>query len=146
MPSTAAASQRPSWTLLSTIAGFAIVTVYCTYQSSYMIEAATGAAVARESLKQYQEALAGVGEFPFQWRLLGLYLVRAGTRVTAVDPHVVDVVLKTVLLFASSTTLFLFCRRRGISEMGALCAVALYQLTTAIGFSDHFRIYFTNDY
>jgi hypothetical protein len=145
MQPTAGASQRPSWTLLATIAGFAIVTVYCSYQSICMIEAATGAVVEHESLKQYREALAGVAEFPYRWRVLGIYLVRAGERATGASPHVVDVVLKTLLLFASSTILFVFSRQR-VSEIGALCAVAFYQLTSAIGFSDHYRIYFTNDY
>jgi len=138
--------RRPSWTVLATIAGFTIVTVYCTTLTVYMTEVASGAIVERESLKLYRQTLAGTAEFPFQWRVLGTYLVAAGERLTGASPHAVDVVLKTVLLFLSTTTLFMFARLQRLSEVGALCVAAFYLLATAVGFSDLYRIYFTNDY
>ena len=144
-PRSAVANRRLSWTILATIAGFTIVTVYCTYLSVYAIDAETGVVAGVESLKQYRQALAGTSEFPFQWRLLGTYLVNAGERLTGVDPHAVDAVIKTLLLFASSTTLFMFSRLSA-SDVGSLCVVAFYHLATVVGFSDYFRIYFTNDY
>jgi len=146
MPPNDVAPSRPSWTILATIAGFAIVTVYCTYLTVYMTDVATGAIVEAESLKQYREALSGTSEFPYQWRLLGTYLVWAGERLTGLHPHTIAVVLETVLLFASATTLFRFARLQQLSEVGSLCVTAFYLLATAVGFSDHFRIYFTNDY
>jgi hypothetical protein len=137
--------RRPSWTILATIAGFAVVTIYCTYLSVYMIVVQRSYDVARESVQEYHRALGGTVEFPYQWRLLGTYLVRAGERLTGADPNAVAVVLEALLLFVSSTTLFVYSRRQA-SEVGSLCVVACYQLAVAIGFSDPFRIYFINDY
>jgi len=145
MPQPADANRRPSWTILATIAGLSIAAVYCTTLTVYMIDAASGKAVADESLKLYREALAGTAEFPYQWRLLGFYLVFAGERVTGLHPHVVDVGINALLLFASATTLFRFSRLH-TGDVGSLCVVALYLLATAVGFSDPYRIYFTNDY
>lgn len=134
-----------SWPIFLTIAGFSVIAVYCTYVSLHTIDVATGSVAATESLKQYRQALAGMRDFPYQWRLLGIYLVYAGETLTGLDPHVIDVIVKTVLLCVSSTTLFLFSRFY-TSEIGALCAVAFYLLATVAGFTDQYTIYFTNDY
>ena len=133
------------WSLFLLIAGFSLLAVYCTSMSLYTMDVATGSVAATESLKLYREALAGTRDFPYQWRLLGVYLVYAGERLTGLDPHAIDLALKVVLLCISSCTLFLFSRFY-VSEMGALCAVAFYQLLTVAGFSDQYTIYFTNDY
>lgn len=132
-----------SWFLL--IASFSLLAVYCTSMSLYTIDVATGSVAATESLKLYREALAGVRDFPYQWRLLGVYLVYAGERLTGFEPHAIDLALKTALLCASSSVLFLFSRFY-TTRMGALCAVAFYQLLTVAGFTDQYTIYFTNDY
>lgn len=136
---------RLSWPVALTIAGFSAMAVYCTYVSLHTIDAVTGAVAATESLKLYRQALAGVRDFPYQWRLLGIYLVYLGERLTALDPHVVDVIVKTVLLWISAAVLFLFSRFY-TSEIGALCAVALYLVLTVAGFTEPYAIYLTNDY
>lgn len=133
------------WLTLAVIAGFSMLAVYCTFVSIHTMDVATGAYAAKESLKQYRQALEGLREFPYQWRLLGVYMVYAGERVTGLDPHAVDVVLKTLLLCISSTILFLFSRRY-VTHSGALCVVALYLVVTIAGFTDQYSIYFTNDY
>lgn len=133
------------WTVAAAIAGFSIVAVYCTFVSVHTIDAGTGAIAAVESLKLYHQALDGVREFPYQWRLLGVYLVYGSERLTGLDPHVLDAAWKAVLLFASSVLLFLFARRR-LSGAGAFGAVALYQLLTVAGFTEPYSIYFTSDY
>ena len=133
------------WSLFLLMAGFSLLAVYCTSMSLYTMDVATGSVAATESLKLYREALAGTRDFPYQWRLLGVYLVYAGERLTGLDPHAIDLALKVALLCVSSSTLFLFSRFY-VSQMAALCAVAFYQLLTVAGFSDQYTIYFTNDY
>jgi hypothetical protein len=141
------ADDRPSlpWRLLLIIAGFSVLAVYCTSMSLSTIDVATGTVARTESLKLYRDALAGLRDFPYQWRLLGIYLVYAGERLTGVDPHVVDLAAKVALLCASASILFLFSRFY-TTQMGALCGVALYLLVTVAGFADQYTIYFTNDY
>jgi hypothetical protein len=134
-----------SWPVAGAIAGLSIVAVYCTYVSLHTIDVATGAVAATESLKQYRQALEGTRDFPYQWRLLGIYVVFAGERLTRLDPHTIDIVVKTALLCSSSSVLFLFSRFHA-SEVGALAAVAVYLLLTIAGFADQYTIYFTNDY
>src|SRR4029078_617269 len=63
MPPNDVAPSRTSWTILATIAGFAIVTVYCTYLTVYMTDVATGAIVEAESLNHYTERLARTSGF-----------------------------------------------------------------------------------
>ena len=134
-----------SWTIFLIIASFSALAVYCSSLSLHTIDVGTGSVAATESLKAYREALAGLREFPYQWRLLGVYLVYAGERLTGLDPHVVDIAVKTGLLCLSSTMLFLFSRLSA-TQSGALCVVAFYQLLTVAGFGDQYTIYFTNDY
>ena len=131
--------------IFAIIAGFSILSVYCTYVSIHTTDSQTGEVAEAASLDHYHQALEGVRDFPYQWRLLGIYMVYGGQRLTGASPHTVDVVLKAVLLVASSTVLFLFCRFYA-SESGALAAVALYLVATIAGFSDQYTIYFTNDY
>ena len=51
------------------------------------------------------DTLAGVRTFPYQWRVLGFWIARAGTLVVPVDPHVIDIAVKTVSLAASAALL-----------------------------------------
>jgi hypothetical protein len=115
------------------------------FVSIHTMDMGTGAVAERQSLTQYHQALDGAREFPYQWRLLGIYLVYAGERTTGLPPHTIDVVVKTTLLFASSMLLFVFSRAY-VSEIGGLCAVALYLVATIAGFTDQYTIYFTNDF
>ncbi len=142
-----AANRRDlSWTTALTIAGFCVIAVYCTSMSLHTIDIETGVAAADISQREYRDVLAGARGFPYQWRLLGTYLVYAGERLTGLPPHPIDLVVKTLLLWGSTTILFLFSRWY-TSESGAFCVIAFYLLLTVAGFSaEQYRIYFTNDY
>jgi hypothetical protein len=136
----------PPWSIVLAIAAFCAITVYSTAMSLHTSDVQTGSVAADVSISEYRDTLAGVRGYPYQWRLLGTYLVYAGERLTGLGPHPIDLALKTLLLFASATFLFRFSRWY-TSESGALAVVAFYLLLTAAGFADEqYRIYFTNDY
>jgi hypothetical protein len=98
------------------------------------------------SLSQYHDTLAGTRPFPYQWRVLAFWMVRAIESITSVDPHVIDVALKTLALAASTALLYMFSTTL-VSTMGAILAAVLYLLVTAAAFSSEgYAIYFTNDY
>ena len=138
--------RRPTpWWLFLLIGCCSVLAVYCTYVSIHASDVETGLVYAKESLSEYRDALNGTRAFPYQWRLLGVYLVYFGERATGLSPNAVDVVIKTVLMCASSITLFLFVRLTS-SDLVALCSVVLYQLLTVVGFTDGYLIYYTNDY
>jgi hypothetical protein len=139
-------TTRLSWTAALAIAGFCILAVYATSMSLHTIDIETGVAAADISQKEYHDVLAGTRGYPYQWRLLGTYMVYGGEQLTRLPPHTIDLALKTVLLWISATTLFLFGRRYA-SEGGAYAIVGLYLLLTIVGFTaEQYRIYFTNDY
>jgi hypothetical protein len=137
--------RRTPWWLFLLIACFSGLAVYCTYVSIHSADVDTGFVYAKGSLSDYRDALNGTRAFPYQWRLLGVYLVYFGERATGLNPHMIDVVVKGVLMCVSSMTLFLFVRLTS-SDLAALCAVALYQLLTVVGFTSGYSIYYTNDY
>jgi hypothetical protein len=98
------------------------------------------------SLSQYHETLAGTRPFPYQWRVLSFWIVGAIESITSLDPHVIDVVLKTLALAASTALLYLFAATL-VSTVGAILAAVLYLFVTAAAFSSEgYAIYFTNDY
>jgi hypothetical protein len=98
------------------------------------------------SMLQYNDTLAGTRTFPYQWRVLAFWLVRAGEVVTGLEPHVIDVVLKTLALAASAAILYAFATTI-VSGVGAVLAAFLYLFVTAAAFSSEgYAIYFTNDY
>ena len=140
------AIPRLSLSTAALIGAFCIITVYCTSWSLHTIDASSGSIASNLSLSEYRDMLAGVAGFPYQWRLLGSYLVYGGERLTGFTPHQVDLVVKTLLLFASTTVLFLFSRWY-TSESGAYAVIGFYLLLTVAGFiGEQYRIYFTNDY
>jgi len=133
-------------TIVVAIVAFSTLAVYVTSLSLHTIDVDTKAVAAVESLKQYRDTLSGTRGFPYQWRLLGTYLVYGGERITGASPHAVDFVVKTALLSLSSMVLFAFgCGY--LSEAGAAAATALYLLLSVVAFADEpYSIYFTNDY
>jgi len=142
--STAAPKLTLSAALL--IAAFCVITVYCTAWSLHTIDTDSGTIAANLSMSEYRDMLAGVAGFPYQWRMLGSYLVFRGERLTGLPPHQVDLALKTLLLFASTSMLFLYSQFYA-SESGAYGVVGFYLLLTIAGFiGEQYRIYFTNDY
>lgn len=144
-PPASRTAARQTWIIVGLLAGFSILAVYVTYGSIHAMDTATRTVHADESLHHYQQALTGERAFPYQWRLLGVYLVRAGERLTGANPHTVDVVAKTVLLWGTSALLLAFARLYA-SPLGAVCAVSMYFVLTMAGFTDGYSIYYTNDY
>jgi hypothetical protein len=142
-------ASRPAalqaWMIAGFLAGFSILAVYVTYGSIRVMDTGTRTVYADESLEHYRQTLNGERAFPYQWRLLGTHVVRAGERLTGVDPHTVDVVVKTILLWGASALLLVFGRLYA-SPIGALCAVSMYFVLTMAGFTDGYSIYYTNDY
>jgi hypothetical protein len=139
-------TARLAWSTALLVGAFSVLAVYCTAWSLNTIDADSGSVAANLSISEYRDMLAGVAGYPYQWRLLGSYMVLAGERLTGFAPHQIDVVLKTVLLFISASILFLFSRAY-VTESGAHAVVALYLLLTIAGFiGEQYRIYFTNDY
>ena len=138
-------ARRLTWPILTLIAGLSILTVYSTFGSIHDMGMETRAVYAEQSLREYRDALSGDRAFPYQWRLLGVYLVYAGERLTGLDPHAVDVSVKVVLFGLSSATLFLFSTFY-TTTVGALLAVALYGVLNVAGFTDGYSIYYTSDY
>jgi len=137
---------RISWSAALTMLAFAIMTVYASAVSLHTIDVDTKIVAADFSLQQYRQVLAGERGFPYQWRVLGTYLVYAGERLTGLPPHTIDLVLKTVLLWASTLLLFLFSRWY-TSETGAYAVAGYYLLLNVPAFTDEqYSIYFTNDY
>lgn len=120
--------------------------VHCTAWSLHTIDADSGTVAANLSMSEYRDMLAGVAGFRYQWRMLGSYLLHTGERLTGIPPHHIDLVVKTLLLYASTTVLFLFSQWY-TSESGAFCVIGFYLLLTVAGFiGEQYRIYFTNDY
>lgn len=141
-----AVRPHASWSTLLAIAAFCIMTVYATAVSLHTIDVDSGVVAADMSLKEYREVIAGERGFPYQWRVLGAYLVYGGELLTGLPPHVIDVGMKAVLLFISTLLLFLFSQWY-TSEVGAFAVIGFYLLLTVPAFTDEqYRIYFTNDY
>jgi len=103
------------------------------------------------SMSQYHDTLAGVRTFPYQWRVLAFWMVRAGTiiaenTVAPIDPHLIDAAIKTLALAASAALLYMFSTTL-TSALGAVLAAVMYLFVTAAAFgSEGYAIYFTNDY
>lgn len=98
------------------------------------------------SVERHQLALAGQEEFPFQWRMLGDWAVKAGERLTGADPHAVDVVLKVMLLALSAWALALFSARV-VSPAGVVAVLGVYFGLSSAGYAlNGYSIYLTNDY
>jgi hypothetical protein len=73
-------------------------------------------------------------------------MVRAGTMVVPIDPHLIDAGIKTLALAASATLLYTFSATF-TSALGSVLAVVMYLFVTAAAFgSEGYAIYFTNDY
>ena len=99
------------------------------------------------SMSQYHDTLAGVRTFPYQWRVLGFWMVKAGTTLAGnIDPHIIDGAIKTLALAASAALLYMFASTI-TTALGAVLATVIYLFVTAAAFgSEGYAIYFTNDY
>jgi hypothetical protein len=120
--------------------------VYTRYVDLHAFDLVTNMPFRDLSMQQYNDTLAGTRTFPYQWRVLGFWAARAGTMIAPVDPHVVDVAVKTIALAASAALLFTFSATL-VSALGAVLATVMYLFVTAAAFSSEgYAIYFTNDY
>ena len=120
--------------------------VYTRYFDLNSFDLVTNMPFRELSMSQYHDTLAGIRSFPYQWRVLAFWTVRAIESVTGLEPHVIDVVLKTFAL-AGSTALLYFFAATLVTAVGAVLAAVLYLFVTAAAFSSEgYAIYFTNDY
>lgn len=94
----------------------------------------------------YRWTLAGQAPFPYQWRVLGSWLVRAIQSVTHLDPHIIDVCLRVVTLAVSAAALFVAALDITTVSL-ALASLGFYFAMTAGAFaSQGYDMYYTNDY
>ncbi|HWI20271.1 MAG TPA: hypothetical protein VNT81_21100 [Vicinamibacterales bacterium] len=120
--------------------------VYTRYVDLHSFDLVTNMPFRDLSMQQYNDTLAGTRAFPYQWRVLGFWVAKAGTMIAPVDPHVIDVMVKTLALAASTALLFVFAATL-TSGLGAVLAAVTYLFITAAAFSSEgYAIYFTNDY
>lgn len=133
-------------TLLAGLLLFSGWSVYTRYVDLHAFDLVTNMPFRNLSMQQYNDTLAGTRAFPYQWRVLGFWIAKAGTIIAPLDPHVIDVAVKTLALAASTAMLFMFSSTL-TSTLGAVLAAVLYLFVTAAAFSSEgYAIYFTNDY
>ena len=120
--------------------------VYTRYVDLHSFDLVTRMPFRDLSMSQYDDTLAGVRKFPYQWRVLAFWMVKAATMVAPIDPHLVDAVIKTLALAASAALLYAFSATL-TTGLGAVLAAVMYLFVTAAAFgSEGYAIYFTNDY
>jgi hypothetical protein len=132
--------------LVAGVICFAALTVYTQYVFLHTTDHVTGRPFRDASLDQYHDILAGRRPFPFQWRIAGPWLIRGLEAATGADPHVIDVVVKTVALSGSAWLLIAFTALWA-SPLASLLAGAMYFALTAGAYSSEgYSIYYTNDF
>ena len=132
--------------LLTGVLSFSVLTVYTQYVFLHTTDQVTNRPFRDASLEQYHEILDGRRPFPFQWRVAGPWLVRAGEWISGRDPHHVDVVIKVTALMISALLLMQFTAL-WTSPLGTITAGALYFALTAAAYSSEgYSIYYTNDF
>ena len=132
--------------LLAGLLLFSGWSVYTRYLDLHSFDLATQMPFRELSMKQYNDTLAGVRTFPYQWRVLAFWMVRGATAIAPIDPHVIDAGIKTLALAASALLLYTFSASL-VSALGAVLATVMYLFVTAAAFgSEGYAIYFTNDY
>ena len=132
--------------LLAGLLLFSGWSVYTRYVDLHAFDLVTNMSFRDLSMSQYHDTIAGTRTFPYQWRVLAFWLVRAGTAAWPAEPHLIDVTIKTLALAASAAFLFSFSTTL-VSGLGAVLATVIYLFVTAAAFSSEgYAIYFTNDY
>jgi hypothetical protein len=120
--------------------------VYTRYVDLHAFDLVTNMPFHDLSMQQYNDTLAGTRKFPYQWRVLGFWVAYAGASITHVDPHAIDVAVKTLALAGSTALLYTFATTI-VTPIGAILASVTYLFVTAAAFaSEGYAIYFTNDY
>ena len=137
---------RTKIALIAAVFVFSGWSVYTRYVDLHAFDLVTRMNFADLSMQQYNDTLAGTRAFPYQWRVLAFWLVRAGTAIAPVDPHLIDVAIKTLALAASTALLYAFANTL-VTPLGSVLAAVVYLFVTAAAFaSEGYAIYFTNDY
>lgn len=141
-----AESRQLTAGLLAALLLFSGWSVYTRYFDLNAFDLVTRMPFRELSMSQYDDTLAGVRTFPYQWRVLAFWMVHAVTTVAPIDPHLIDAAIKTVALAASGALLYTFSATL-VSPLGAVLAAVLYLFVSAAAFaSEGYAIYFTNDY
>ena len=139
--------RREALRLLAGLLMFSGWSVYTRYFDLNAFDLVTSMPFRELSMSQYHDTLAGIAHLPVPMARARLLDGRAPTEsVTGLDPHVIDVALKTLALAASAALLYMFSTTL-VSAIGAVLAAVLYLFVTAAAFSSEgYAIYFTNDY
>lgn len=139
-------NRQTRFVLIAGLFMFSGWSVYTRYVDLHAFDLVTNMPFHDLSMQQYNDTLAGTRKFPYQWRVAGFWVARAGTMIVPVDPHAIDVVVKTVSLAASTALLYSFATTI-VTPMGAILSAVTYLFVTAAAFaSEGYAIYFTNDY
>ena len=125
---------------------FSFFTVYSNFVFLHTIDEVRHRSFRELSLEEHHEILSGSRGYPYQWRVLGSWIVRAVEVTTSADPHAVDFIVKTVALTISAGALMGFAASV-VGRFGAVMAAAFYFTLTCAAFaSQGYSIYYTNDY
>jgi len=120
--------------------------VYPSFVQLDMTDAVTHRVVRDVSLDDYRQAVDGRAPFPYQWRMLGPWIVRAGERALHVDPHAIDAAVRIAALALSALALGLFAARIATPAI-AIASVGFYFALTAGAYASQvYSIYYTSDY
>jgi hypothetical protein len=139
-------TSRTRLGLLAGLLLFSGWSVYTRYVDLHSFDLVTQMPFRDLSMQQYNDTIAGTRTFPYQWRVLAFWMVRAGTMAAPIDPHLIDVTIKTLALAASAALLYMFSATL-TTALGAVLAAVMYLFVTAAAFgSEGYAIYFTNDY
>src|SRR5688572_28176966 len=92
-PRRTVAERRLNLWLIAGLLVFSGWSVYTRYFDLNAFDLVTDMPFRDLSMSQYNDTLAGTRTFPYQWRVLAFWMVRAGELVTGLDPHVIDVAL-----------------------------------------------------
>ena len=120
--------------------------VYPSFVQLDMTDPVTRRTFRAVSAEDYRLALDGRAPFPYQWRMLGPWVVRAGERATGADPHAIDAGVKVAALSLSAAALGLFAASIAGPALGC-ASVGFYLAASAGAFaSQGYSIYYTSDY
>ena len=117
-------TARTKAILLAGLLLFSGWSVYTRYVDLHHFDLVTRMPFRDLSMMQYNDTLAGTRPFPYQWRVLAFWIARAGTAIAPVDPHVIDIAVKTLALAASTALLYVFAATI-VSQLGAVLAAVM---------------------
>lgn len=120
--------------------------VYPSFVQLDMIDQVRHRVVRDLSEEEYRQAIDGRAPFPYQWRMLGPAIVRAGEIALRVDPHAIDIVVRVAALAVSALALGLFAVRVGGTAVGTASIGFYFAATAAAYASQPYSIYYTSDF